>query len=44
MKKQTQGQALTPTQIHAAVERAQRWIRRIEARALRAIALGKTEP
>ena len=39
----TKPEALTPEQVLAAIERAQKWIGRIEARALRAIALGKRD-
>lgn len=43
MRGQPSRAPLTPAQIQAAIDRAQRWIGRIEARALRAIALGKRD-
>ncbi|MBV7417931.1 hypothetical protein KW830_05620 [Comamonas sp. CMM03] len=36
-------EALTPEQVQAAIERAEKWLGRIEARALRAIALGQRD-
>lgn len=43
MQQHSKPEALTPEQVLAAIERAQKWIGRIEARALRAIALGRRD-
>lgn len=43
MTKPKTREKLTPEQVQLALERARRWLGRIEARAMRAIALGKRD-